>query len=112
MELVIVYITAPSSEEARSLARMLVEERLAACVNIIGGVTSVYRWNGAIEEAGEVSMLVKTAADRFDALVARVRELHSYRTPCALELTIRRGDAGYLRWLEDALSADPTAEPT
>jgi periplasmic divalent cation tolerance protein len=78
MDPVFVYITAASGDEAHRIARALVEERLAACVNMLDGMTSVYRWNGAVEQASEVVLIAKTRADRFDRLAARIRELHSY----------------------------------
>jgi len=99
MDPVFVYITAASGDEAHRIARALVEERLAACVNMLDGMTSVYRWNGAIEQASEVVLIAKTRADRFDRLAARIRELHSYECPCIVMLPIAAGDAGYLDWI-------------
>lgn len=96
---VFVYMTAGSPDEARRIARALVEERLAACVNIIDGMTSVYRWEGAVEEGRETVMIAKTRADRFEELAARVRALHSYTVPCIIEIPLGRGDAPYLDWL-------------
>ena len=105
---VFVYMTAGSREEAGRIARTLVQERLAACVNLLPGMQSIYRWNGAIEEADEIVMIAKTRADRFDALADRVRSLHSYDVPCIVELPLGRGNAPYLDWL--ARESDP-AEP-
>ncbi len=105
--MVFVYITAGSPEEARRIGRALVEERLAACVNILGGMTSVYRWRGAIEEAEETIFLAKTRADLFDALAARVRALHSYTTPCIVEVPLGLIDSGYLAWLLAETAPDP-----
>jgi periplasmic divalent cation tolerance protein len=99
MEALFIYMTAGSVEEARSIARILVEERLAACVNIIGGMHSVYRWQDGIEEASEVVMIAKTSSDGFDALAARVRDLHSYDTPCIVALPLTAGDPRYLDWI-------------
>jgi len=100
MTMILVYITAGSPEEARAIGRALVEERLAACVNLIDGMSSIYRWRGAIEEARETVILAKTRADLFETLATRVRALHSYTTPCILELPAGRIDAGYRAWLE------------
>lgn len=100
------YVTAGSRGEARALARTLVEERLAACVNIIDGATSIYRWKGGVEEATESLMIVKTSSERFEAMVRRVREIHSYDTPCVLELPIGRGNPDYLAWLKSSLTLD------
>lgn len=96
---VLLYVTAPSRDAALALGRALVEERLAACVNVLDGMTSVYRWNGAIEEAQEAVLLVKTMAGRYEAAAARVRQLHAYETPCVLEIPLGRGDADYVAWL-------------
>lgn len=96
---VFVYMTAGSREEAEGLGRALVEERLAACVNILPGMRSVYRWQGAVETGEEAVLIAKTRADRFEALAARVRALHSYAMPCIVELPLGRGDAPYLDWL-------------
>lgn len=99
MDALFVYMTAGSAEEARRIARALVEERCAACVNLIEGMRSVYRWQGAVEEASEVVMIAKTTAAGFDRLAARVRELHSYDCPCIVALPVQAGDAGYLAWI-------------
>ena len=84
MHVLMVEITAPSAEEAERIGRTLVEERLAACVNLLGGIHSIYRWQGAVEEADEVAMIAKTTATRFAALDRRVRELHGYDVPCVV----------------------------
>ncbi|AWJ82995.1 divalent-cation tolerance protein CutA [Azospirillum sp. TSH58] len=101
MEFVFAYITAGSRDEARRIGRALVEERLAACANIFDGMTSIYRWQDAIEEADETVLIAKTRAELFDRLAARVRELHSYEVPCVVELTVGRGNPAYLDWLRD-----------
>ena len=80
-EVVAVLITAPEQETAGTIARALVEERLAACVNLLPGVRSIYRWQGAVEEASEVLLIAKTHASRCAALAARVRALHPYALP-------------------------------
>src|SRR5688572_20618298 len=99
MDLVFVYITVGSTDEARRIARTLVEERLAAGVNMLDCATSIYRWNGAVEQASEVVLIAKTRTDRFDRLAARIRELHSYQCPCILMLPIAAGDTDYLDWI-------------
>ncbi|MFC7332170.1 divalent-cation tolerance protein CutA [Rhodocista pekingensis] len=108
---VFVYMTAGSPEEADRLGRTLVEERLAACVNILPEMRSVYRWQGAVETAAEVVLIAKTRADRFEALAARVRTLHSYATPCIVELPLGRGDAPYLDWLVRESAPEGEATP-
>ena len=101
MDFVFAYITAGSRDEARRIGRALVEERLAACANILDGMTSIYRWQGAVEEASEAVLIAKTRAELFDRLAARVRELHSYDVPCVVELKVGRGNPAYLDWLRD-----------
>jgi len=98
-DLILVYMTAGSPEEAARIARILVEERLAACVNMLPGMRSLYRWQGQVELAEEVVLIAKTRRVLFDSLAARVRQIHSYDTPCILEIGLGRGDAGYLDWL-------------
>ncbi|WP_431855265.1 divalent-cation tolerance protein CutA [Azospirillum sp.] len=100
MDLVFAYVTASSPDEARRIGRALVEERLAACVNILPGMISIYRWQGAVETAEETVLIAKTRADLFEALSARVKELHSYDVPCVVELRLGRGNPDYLGWLE------------
>jgi periplasmic divalent cation tolerance protein len=95
----VVLLTAPDPAHAERLARALVEERLAACVNLVPGVRSLYRWEGRVEDAPEVLLLVKTRADRCAALAARVRELHPYHLPEVLELAAAGGSAEYLDWV-------------
>jgi len=94
-----VYIVAADSDEADRIADALVGERLAACVNILGVVRSVYRWDGQVERADEVALIAKTTAQLFDALAARVRALHSYETPAIAAWPIVAGDAAYLDWI-------------
>ena len=98
-ELVVVYITAPSADEGARIARALVEERLAACVNRIGGVSSIYRWQGKVEESAEELLIVKTSREKFEALRQRVGELHRYSVPEIIALPIIDGSESYLDWL-------------
>jgi periplasmic divalent cation tolerance protein len=95
----VVLLTAPDAASAEGLARALVDERLAACVNVVPGVRSFYRWEGRVEDAAEWLLVVKTRADRTAALAARVRELHSYELPEVLELAVAGGSAAYLDWV-------------
>lgn len=94
------YITAGSREEALAIGRALVEERLAACANILDGMTSIYHWRGAIEEAREAVLIVKTRAALVGPLIERVRALHSYECPCVVALPITDGNPAYLAWIE------------
>jgi periplasmic divalent cation tolerance protein len=98
--IVTVYATFASEEEARRIARILVEERLAACANILGACHSVYRWQGAIEEAQEVAALFKTRGEKADELIARLTQLHSYDVPAAVVWRIWDAAQGYADWVE------------
>jgi periplasmic divalent cation tolerance protein len=97
--IVTVYATFPSEEEARRIARILVEERMAACANILGGCHSIYRWQGAIEEAEEIAAMFKTGAERAEALIERLAELHSYDVPAAVAWPIVNAIDSYRGWI-------------
>lgn len=96
---VFVYITVESVDAAGEIARTLVEERLAACANMIEGMRSVYRWQGKVEEASEVIVIAKTRDDLLDLLTERVRALHSYECPCVVGLPVVGGNPDYLEWI-------------
>ena len=102
-DLLAVLITAGSAEEAQTVARGLVERRLAACVNIVPAIRSIYHWDGAIQDDAEVLLIAKTTRARYDALEAAVKELHSYDTPEVLVLDVSGGDPDYLAWLGENL---------
>lgn len=102
----LVLCTCPDATTAARLARMLVDERLAACVNAIGGVASTYRWNGAIETADEVLLVIKTSAERFDAMQARLVAEHPYDVPEVLAIDPAAGYAPYLAWVERETCAE------
>ena len=95
----VVLVACPDEPTATSIAHALVEEGLAACVNVSGEVRSVYRWRGSVEEARERLLVVKARADRLDALAARIVELHPYEVPELLALPVARGLLPYLDWL-------------
>jgi len=99
----IVLSTAGSEDEARKLARHLVEQQLAACVNIVPRVESIYRWQGKVESSQEWLLLIKTSAERFPAVRDAIRELHSYDLPECIALTIEDGSPDYLQWLADSV---------
>ena len=94
-----VYITCANRDEALRIARVLVEERAAACANVLGEVTSVYRWQGAIAEDVEIALLVKTRKDLFERLQALVVAHHSYECPCIVAFPLELGFEGYLAWI-------------
>ena len=97
----VVLATAPSVEVAKTIARALVEERLVACVNVVPGVTSIYRWQGKLEETAEVLLVMKTVTDRLQVLVARVKELHPYKVPEVLALPVDAALPAYAEWVVD-----------
>ncbi len=101
----IVLTTAGSKEEAQHIAHALVERRLAACVNIVGPIESVYRWQEQVESAAEWLLLVKTTAAAFGAVRDLIRELHSYELPECIEVPIESGSEPYLRWIEENVGA-------
>ena len=95
----IVLTTLGAQTDAVAFARALVDERLAACVNVLPAMTSVYRWKGAREEEREQQVVIKTTSDRVEALQARFRELHPYELPEFLVLSVSDGSPAYLEWL-------------
>jgi periplasmic divalent cation tolerance protein len=97
--IVSVYATFGTDEEARRIGVQVVGERLAACVNVLGACHSIYRWQGKVEEAGEVAALFKTAAGKAEALVVRIGELHSYDTPAAVVWPIAGAPEAYAAWV-------------
>ena len=101
MEFCSIYITAGSEEEAAGIGRTLIEERLAACVNILP-VRSVYRWEGGIEDEAEVVAFIKTRASLAEKVIDRVKSLHSYQIPCIVVLSITQGNPDYLQWIEES----------
>jgi len=97
-----VHVTVQNRERGAAMAHVLVEERLAACVNIVGGVRSIYRWRNEISDDEEALCLIKTRPELFAALEARVKALHTYETPEILAFEVVEGSAAYLDWLEEA----------
>ena len=95
-----VYITAKDVSEARKLGRAILSARLAACVNILGPMESLYWWKGAVRNDTEVSLIAKTTARKLDALIRKVLSIHSYEVPCVVALPIRKGNPAFLRWIE------------
>jgi periplasmic divalent cation tolerance protein len=102
----VVLVTAPSPDVGAALGRALVDERLAACVNVIPGLTSIYRWQGQREEASECLLLIKTDDTRYAELERRVLELHPYMVPEVLALPVERGAPAYMEWLRDSVAIE------
>jgi periplasmic divalent cation tolerance protein len=99
----VVLTTTPSEEEARKIARALVGERLAACVNIIPKVESIYRWQDKVEEAREYLLLIKTTESAFALLQEKLKQLHSYELPECVALAMTAGSPSYLKWIDDSV---------
>lgn len=102
----LVYMTAGDKDEARTIGRILVEARLAACVNILENMTSLYGWEGRLQEDREVVMMAKTTADRFAALKEKVAALHSYDCPCILGFEVAEGHGPFLDWIRDSVAKE------
>ena len=102
----LVLTTAGSEEQARSIARGLVDRRLAACVSIIPQACSVYRWKGEVQEEDEKLLLIKTAQRLFPRVREAIRELHTYDVPEVLALSVQDGDESYLAWLAECLDGE------
>jgi periplasmic divalent cation tolerance protein len=100
---IVVLSTCDSEEQAAAVARALVEQRLAACVNIIPGARSIYRWKGAIEDAAEWVLVIKTRRDLFGALRISLQKTHSYEIPEVIALPVVEGSESYLAWLDREL---------
>ena len=98
-QVLLVLSTLPDAERAQDLARVLIESRLAACVNVLAPCRSVYRWQEAVEEAVEIPVLIKTTAGRYDELEALVRAHHPYELPEIIAVPVGRGLPGYLAWV-------------
>ena len=101
----VAFVTTPDAEESDRIASALVSEGLAACVNIVPGITSVYRWQGKVEKDSECKLIIKTRQEQVDALVARVVELHSYDVCEVTVLPIVAGNPPYLAWIDANTSA-------
>ncbi|MFO0948059.1 MAG: divalent-cation tolerance protein CutA [Planctomycetota bacterium] len=113
MELRWVYMTAKDQAEAEAIGKELVKRRLAACVNILPGMKSIYWWENVVEESQEVVLIAKTRATLMEPLLAAVRSLHGYQVPCVVSLPILEGNADYLRWLvAETISSPPEKSTT
>ena len=96
----LVYMTTETKADAERIGRALVGERLAACVNIVDGMRSMYWWDGAVQEAGETILIAKTRTSLVDRLTERVRELHDHDCPCVVSLAIDGGNKAFLDWID------------
>ncbi|MGC8491317.1 MAG: divalent-cation tolerance protein CutA [Syntrophobacteraceae bacterium] len=101
----IVFVTAGSEEEAAKIGQTLVNERLAACANLVPGIRSIYRWKGKICDEREFLIIIKTRTSKFEALQKRVQELHSYEVPEIISFPVSRGLPQYLAWVLEETEA-------
>lgn len=99
MTATMIYVTASSDEEALRIANAIVTERLAACANVVRGVTSMFWWEGRVQEGQEVTIILKTRDELVERLTDRVRELHSYDCPCIVAFPITGGNKAFLDWI-------------
>jgi periplasmic divalent cation tolerance protein len=102
----VVLVTTPSVEEGQTIARCLVAERLAACVNVVPGVRSVFFWEGQLQEEAEALLVIKTRRERYEALQRRILELHAYSVPEVLALPVEAGAPAYLAWLGETVGTE------
>lgn len=109
-ECVLVYVTASTRDEARLLARVSVEERLAACANILGAIESFYYWDGKFECGEETSLILKTSRSKLDALTERLRALHSYTCPAIVAVPIEGGNPDFVDWVQREVDVCATRE--
>jgi periplasmic divalent cation tolerance protein len=101
IDVVLILTTVPAASRAETIARSLVDERLAACVNVLSTMTSFYRWQGKIEQEEERQIVIKTTRDRVPAVQTRLRDLHAYEVPEFLVLPVSDGSTGYLDWVRN-----------
>lgn len=101
MDYMLVLITTPNEDEAVKISKVLVEEKLAGCINILKDIRSIYSWQDKIEDEPEVLMIVKTKSELFEELEKRVKSLHSYTVPEIIGIKIKRGSESYLNWLSE-----------
>ena len=99
MQAILAYVTTRDAEEARRIGQILVEERLVACVNILDGMRSMYWWEGQVQHEQEAVLMAKTRPELADALIDRVKELHSYECPCVVILPIDKGNPEFIKWI-------------
>jgi len=110
MGAIVVVTTVGTEEQANALAREIVARRQAACVNILPGVRSVYRWKGKICQDGELLLVIKTQAGEFDGIAETIREIHSYELPEILAFDVERGEARFLAWIADSVDKSAAGE--
>lgn len=103
MSYITIFSTASNIDEAKKIARELVKEKLAACVNIVDKIESIYEWKGEVQEDSEVLMIIKSKEEKFKTIEKKIKELHSYEVPEILSITITNGSSDYLNWIDDVV---------
>jgi periplasmic divalent cation tolerance protein len=103
MSVISLYVLFANADEAERIGHTVIEERLAACINILGKARSIYRWKGSVEEASEVAAIFKTSSSRADALIVRIAALHSYDIPCIVTWPIDKVLSAYAAWVEESV---------
>ena len=109
---IVILSTADSMETASKIARALVEGKEAACVNIVPGIRSIYRWDGKVCDDSELLLIIKTTEARFEAVRRRIRTLHPYQLPESIAIPIIAGDKEYLAWLSSNVAGKPSDDPS
>jgi periplasmic divalent cation tolerance protein len=103
----LLYVTCASEEEAIKIGSAVVEERLAACANVLGRTTSIFRWEGKVQRESEVALILKSRTELVERVTRRVKELHSYAVPCVVALPIGAGNPDFLKWIDDETAEAP-----
>ncbi|NPA52983.1 MAG: divalent-cation tolerance protein CutA [Aquificae bacterium] len=106
MEYIVVYVTTPNYDTAKNIAESLINSKLAACVNIVESIFSVYFWQGNIERDNESLMIIKTKANLFEKLEEKVKSLHPYSVPEIIAMPIVKGSTDYLKWIDDTVNEE------
>ena len=96
-------VTVPTIEEGKKIAQILIQDKLAACVNIIQNIYSIYKWKGNIEEDNEHILLIKTTDEKSDLIIQRIKDIHSYENPECVALKIEKGSEKYLNWIKEVV---------
>jgi periplasmic divalent cation tolerance protein len=112
MSAIFVYVTTATQDEALRIGRTLVDERLAACANVVDGMRTVYRWNDEIREDGETVLILKSIATALPALTRRVKALHSYECPCIAALPVSGGNDSFIAWIAAQVVVPPAGART
>jgi periplasmic divalent cation tolerance protein len=107
MTVMFVYVTTGDRDEALAIGRQAVAEELAACANVLPGITSIFRWQGKLDQAEEVMLILKTTEQKLEALIGRIKALHSYDCPCIEALPVVEGNRDFLEWVVRETGGDP-----